>query len=321
MGCLRLEILENHKPILGKIGKKMPARKVRIHLILRTKKEKGNYYPFGMEMVGRNGNVGNYRYGYNSHEKDDEVAGAGNHLSWGDYGYDSRIGRRWNLDPKWNEIPNQSPYSINNNNPVQYKDPDGKFGILGAAIGAFAGAVGELASQMVSNVIRGEPALRKLDWGDVLVSAGEGAIVGSGAGMITIIASKTVGAVTKSAIDISSEKGIETVGGKKSWNNAWIDLASNMIGNSIGRFSISEVISDKIINKSSKFITNLFGKTIGAIPEEVIKGSVNGGIKKATEPDHFLLNEITIEAKKTSKGGVIKDSPSKIMDKIEKANP
>ncbi len=32
------------------------------------------------------------------------------------------------------------------------------------------------------------------------------------------------------------------------------------------------------------------------------------------------LNEITIEAEKTPKGSVIKDSPNKVMDKIDKAN-
>src|SRR5215204_5109147 len=35
-----------------------------------------------------------YRYGFNGHEQDNEVKGEGNHYSFGDYGYDPRLGRR-----------------------------------------------------------------------------------------------------------------------------------------------------------------------------------------------------------------------------------
>jgi hypothetical protein len=34
-----------------------------------------DYYPFGMQMVGRNGSTNSYRYGFNGMEKDDEVRG------------------------------------------------------------------------------------------------------------------------------------------------------------------------------------------------------------------------------------------------------
>jgi len=61
--------------------------------------ENGNYYPFGMIKPGMYYKSDSYRFGFGGHEKDDEVKGSGNHLSFGDMGYDPRIGRRWRPDP------------------------------------------------------------------------------------------------------------------------------------------------------------------------------------------------------------------------------
>lgn len=85
-----------------------------------------DYYPFGMPMPGRNGSLGSYRYGFNGHEKDDEVGGLGASYSAKFWQYDSRIGRRWNIDPiiKIHE----SPYLVNHGDPVNYFDPDGADG-------------------------------------------------------------------------------------------------------------------------------------------------------------------------------------------------
>jgi RHS repeat-associated protein len=88
-----------------------------------------DYYPFGMIMPGRtvvNGNV--YRYGFGGHEKDDEVKGLGNHISFNDYGYDPRIGRRFGVDPMSGKYPFQSNYSSFDNNPINIVDPTGKSG-------------------------------------------------------------------------------------------------------------------------------------------------------------------------------------------------
>jgi RHS repeat-associated protein len=86
-----------------------------------------NYNRFGMLMLERSIASAAYRYGFGGHEKDDEIKGSGNHLSFGDYGYDTRLGRRWNIDPKTAKAPNESPYAVFGNNPIFYTDPDGKF--------------------------------------------------------------------------------------------------------------------------------------------------------------------------------------------------
>ena len=41
-----------------------------------------DYYPFGVQMPGRNGSTGDYRYGFQGQEKDDEVKGEGNSINY-----------------------------------------------------------------------------------------------------------------------------------------------------------------------------------------------------------------------------------------------
>ena len=42
---------------------------------------------------------GGYRYGFQNQEKDDEIKGEGISYTAEYWEYDSRLGRRWNLDP------------------------------------------------------------------------------------------------------------------------------------------------------------------------------------------------------------------------------
>ncbi|NOT37294.1 MAG: hypothetical protein HOP11_07940 [Saprospiraceae bacterium] len=87
-----------------------------------------DYYPFGMAMPGRKSMSDKYRYGYNNQEKDEEVAGNGNTNTAEFWEYNTRLGRRWNLDPVVEA--GQSGYACFNNNPIAYNDikgdnPDG----------------------------------------------------------------------------------------------------------------------------------------------------------------------------------------------------
>ncbi len=88
-----------------------------------------NHHSFGSIMPGREytaQSVAGYRFGYMNFEKGDEVKGDGNHISWGDYGYDPRIGRRWQSDPLQAKNPWQSPYSAMGNKPILHKEIDGR---------------------------------------------------------------------------------------------------------------------------------------------------------------------------------------------------
>ena len=84
-----------------------------------------DYYPFGAPIQGRSFSSTEYRFGFNTQEKTDEIAGPGNHNTATFWEYDTRLGRRWNIDPK--QIIGISPYVINGNNPIYYTDPLGDF--------------------------------------------------------------------------------------------------------------------------------------------------------------------------------------------------
>jgi hypothetical protein len=80
-----------------------------------------------MTMPGRTFNTPEYNYGHGGQLTDDEITGNRSHYSAEYWEYDSRLGRRWNVDPvvySW-----QSSYVVFNNNPVVYNDPKGLKGI------------------------------------------------------------------------------------------------------------------------------------------------------------------------------------------------
>jgi RHS repeat-associated protein len=83
-----------------------------------------DYYPFGLGMKGRTwSDTTGYkpRYGFNGQEKVDEIAPG--HYTAEFWEYNSKIGRRWNIDPI--TYPWQSTYSCFNNNPIFFIDPLG----------------------------------------------------------------------------------------------------------------------------------------------------------------------------------------------------
>jgi hypothetical protein len=87
------------------------------------------YYPFGMMQEGRQfvGGMG-YRWGFGSQETDNEVSGRGNSYTAEFWQYDSRLGRRWNVDPvvkQW-----ESSYSCFFGNPTHVIDPNGADGYI-----------------------------------------------------------------------------------------------------------------------------------------------------------------------------------------------
>lgn len=69
--------------------------------------------------------MGDYRFGFNGKEKTNEISGIGNHNTAEFWEYDTRLGRRWNVDFRFKEKPNISPFATNSNNPIWYMDPLG----------------------------------------------------------------------------------------------------------------------------------------------------------------------------------------------------
>ncbi|OQP63237.1 hypothetical protein A3860_25445 [Niastella vici] len=84
-----------------------------------------DYYPFGMQMPGRIFNSGNYRYGFNGKENDNEVKGDGNQQDYGMRIYDPRIGKFLSVDPLTKDYPWYTPYQFSGNKPLRMVDLDG----------------------------------------------------------------------------------------------------------------------------------------------------------------------------------------------------
>ena len=61
-----------------------------------------------------------YRFGFNGQERTDEIKGVANHNTAFFWEYDTRLGRRWNLDPKPNS--SISNYAVFTNSPLFYTD-------------------------------------------------------------------------------------------------------------------------------------------------------------------------------------------------------
>ncbi len=64
-----------------------------------------------------------YRFGFNGQEKDNEIAGIGNSMTATFWQYDTRLGRRWNVDPVVKTF--ESSYATFGGNPILHVDPNG----------------------------------------------------------------------------------------------------------------------------------------------------------------------------------------------------
>ena len=79
--------------------------------------------PFGSSMMGWKNEEFGYSFGFNGQEKVDEINGLGNHNTALNWEYDTRLGRRWNLDPVIKEW--RSGNDAFNNNPIKNIDVNG----------------------------------------------------------------------------------------------------------------------------------------------------------------------------------------------------
>ncbi|NQY07199.1 MAG: hypothetical protein HRT68_13670, partial [Flavobacteriaceae bacterium] len=84
-----------------------------------------DYYPFGMVTPKRNGSTGQYRYGFQGQEKDDELKGEGNSLNYKYRMHDPRVGRFFAVDPLAPKYPFYSPYQFSGNRLIDMVELEG----------------------------------------------------------------------------------------------------------------------------------------------------------------------------------------------------
>ena len=83
-----------------------------------------DYYPFGMLMPERNGG-GDYRYGFQNQEVDNEIKGKGNSVNYKYRMHDARLGRFFAVDPLTSKYPHYTPYSFSGNKVIQFIELEG----------------------------------------------------------------------------------------------------------------------------------------------------------------------------------------------------
>ena len=246
------------------------------------------YYPFGMEMAHsfKNG-VNGSRYGYNTQEKVDEIAPG--HYTAEYWEYDSRTGRRWNLDPVPDE--SESQYAVNKNNPIQYNDPDGDCPLcVTALVGAVSGAAFEYGTQVVGNLIDGQElgdALTNVDGAEI----GKAAVVGAAVGLGLGAAGAGVKALTKvkKAADIINKSDEAVSAATKSGN---LQKLKEGIAFENQYFDDLAESGEKVVRRVSyKAVDPKTGKSVRAVVDGVKKSNLEHIETKLSQSTSLTKNQ------------------------------
>ena len=84
-----------------------------------------DYSPFGVLLKERTVESGFFRLGFQAQERDDEIHGEGNYISFKYRGYDPRIGRFFAVDPLTATYPYLTPYQFASNSPIYLIELEG----------------------------------------------------------------------------------------------------------------------------------------------------------------------------------------------------
>jgi RHS repeat-associated protein len=244
--------------------------------------EENNYYPFGLQHKGYNGNynpLGNstaQNYKYNGKELEE-----GLDYDMYEYGarhYDPALGRFVILDRLSEDYSFQTPYAYAANNPVIYIDKNGDGPILGI-VGALAGAVVETGSQIIGNVASGAE-WNDLDYADIGIAAVEGGVAGLTNGA-SLVVGGFVADAAKAAVDVKMDNGqFETttvVNGSKTVLDTGVELAVGQLGGALAK-------------ETGQFVKNVTKKAENMVEGYLKKSDVGTSLSEKT-----LKKDVSIE--------------------------
>lgn len=137
-----------------------------------------HYQPYGDKVVKPQGTNNDQWYTGKRFDSDINLA------YYGARYYDPELGRFYSNDPvgylghlnRGNPVQGFGRYTYANNNPYKYVDPDGEFGLLGAAVGGGIGFIASVATQKFTGD-------GKINWGTVAAATVTGAAVGATGGL------------------------------------------------------------------------------------------------------------------------------------------
>jgi RHS repeat-associated protein len=163
--------------------------------------------------------------------------------------YNSDISVWLSVDPKASHFPHISSYNYVEQNPLKYIDKKGE-NPIGALVGAVAGFTKEVVGQTISNGIRNldndrgffDDWGKQMDWADVTVSTGEGALAGITSGASLLLTNSTA-AVLRSGIDLKADEGFRMVGLKGKHKKKLIDASLDLVGEAVS-FGIGRGVRD-----------------------------------------------------------------------------
>jgi RHS repeat-associated protein len=106
-------------------------------------------YPFGSVIATRAYSSGEYRFGFQGQEGDDEISGKGNFYNYKYRMHDTRLGRFFVIDPLSSEYAFNSPYAFSENRVIDATELEGlessmQWKIMGDGFAHFYSAIGDL---------------------------------------------------------------------------------------------------------------------------------------------------------------------------------
>jgi len=198
-----------------------------------------------------------YRFGFNGQEKVNEIAGIGNHTT-AEFGeFDTRTGRRWNVDPV-DQI-SISNYAVNRNNPILYNDPNGDNPLFGALFGGALDAAFQIVMISMNDDMTFE---NDFSWTSVGISMAAGA---TGVGLSNVVqrnvTKMAMGKVAAKVVAATADVGANTALGivedvvKDYAKDGRIDNDIDILGNA-AQAIVGKGVGDFVETKVAKEVAN-----------------------------------------------------------------